>query len=487
MDKKSLRNLIISVVIGGFLGYFALKALFGGGVLGGIIGAVIGAGILYLIVYLLSLFPKVASFLANNIVTVIFVFFVLLGFMVTKEITLKNYIEQLFESVFRNSFLLLSLIIPVIAGLGMNFGIVIGAISAQLALILVRWFDIPSTLGFVACMAASMPLAMLFGWLTGKLYNSTRGQEMIAGLIVSFFASGIYLFILLFAVGGIIPVVAKGAIIKEVLTVTQRNLLNPLGVGIRVSVDLGSLKYSLDGIWRLPFVSFTIIAATCFLAWLVFQYLRKKKNPALGKANIMLTVAGSIACLFFIIFSAWVLATKNPTYMALREAPMATIIVIMLLALATNFLLKTKLGQDFRSVGHSQQIARVSGINVDRTRILATVISTVLAAWGMLIFLQNIGTLGTYTQHAQIGMFSVASMLVGGATTSRAAVKNAFIGVLLFQSMFILSPAMGKALFGNPLYGENFRTFMVYGVIAIALGLHIWRGLKSAQHKVEKE
>ena len=430
---------------------------------------------------------QVASFLADNIVTVIFVLFVLLGFMVTKEITLKNYIEQLFESVFRNSFLLLSLIIPVIAGLGMNFGMVVGAISAQLALVLVRWFEIPGAWGLLACAAVALPLAMLFGWLTGKLYNNTRGQEMIAGLIVSFFASGVYLFILLFAVGGIIPVVAKGAVLKQVLTPVQRNLLNPSGVGIRVSVDMGNLKYSLDGLWRLPFVTFAIIAAIGCLAWLVIQYLRKKKNPALGKANIRLTIVGAIACLFIACISAWVLFTNNPTYMALRPAPMATIIVIMLLAFATNFLLKTKLGQDFRSVGHSQQIARVSGINVDRTRILATVISTVLAAWGMLIFLQNIGTLGTYTQHSQIGMFSVASMLVGGATTSKAAVKNAFIGVLLFQSMFILSPAMGNALFGSPLLGEYFRTFMVYGVIAIALGLYIWRGLKASQHKIEED
>jgi simple sugar transport system permease protein len=84
-------------------------------------------------------------------------------------------------------------------------------------------------------------------------------------------------------------------------------------------------------------------------------------------------------------------------------------------------------------------------------------------------------------------MFAVASMLVGGATTTRAAVKNAFIGVLLFQSMFILSPAMGKALFGNPLFGENFRTGMVYAVIAVALSLHIWRMLKAAKHKIDEE
>ena len=487
MAKISLRRLLVSVILGGLLGYVILKGLFSGGLVGGVIGAVIGVGIAFLLGYLLSLFPKVASFLADNIVTVIFVAFVLLGFLVTEEITLKTYIELLFESVFRNSFLLLALIVPVIAGLGMNFGMVIGAMSAHLALILVRWFDIPGTLGLVACMAASLPLAVLFGWLTGKLYNNTRGQEMIAGLIVGYFAGGVYLIILLYIIGGAIPVAAKGAVLKEVLTRTQRNLLNPSGVGIRVSVELSSLKYSLDGIWKLPFVTFTIIAAVGFLAWLIFRYWRRKKNPALGKANIWLTAIGAITCLFFIIISAWVLLTNNTTYMSLREAPMATIIVIALLAIATNFLLKTKLGQDFRSVGQSQQIARVSGINVDRTRIIATVISTVLAAWGMLIYLQNIGTLGTYTQHNQIGMFAVASMLVGGATTSKAAVKNAFIGVILFQSMFIFSPSLGKYLFGNPLYGENFRTFMIYIIIAIALSLYIMRGVKAAQRKLEEE
>jgi len=427
------------------------------------------------------------SFLANNIVTVIFVIFVLLGFMVTKEITFKNYVEQLFESVFRNSFLLLALIIPVIAGLGMNFGIVIGALAAEMALVLVLLLEIPGTLGLLVCALVALPLAMLFGWLNGKLYNNTRGQEMIAGLIVSYFAGGVYLFIMLFGIGGIIPVKPRDMTLREALTGVQRNIINPSGVGVRVSVDMRSIKYSLDGIWRIPFVSFVIIASICALAWLIFQYLRKKKNPALGKTNIALTAFGAIACIFFIFISAWVLKTNNPTYMALRPAPMATIIVILLLAIATNFLLKTKLGQDFRSVGQSQQIARVSGINVDKTRILATIISTVLAAWGMLIYLQNIGTLATYTQHSQIGMFSVASMLVGGATTTRAAIKNAFIGVLLFQSMFILSPAMGKALFGNPLYGEYFRTGMVYAVIAVALSLHIWRGLKAARSKVEEE
>ena len=175
------------------------------------------------------------------------------------------------------------------------------------------------------------------------------------------------------------------------------------------------------------------------------------------------------------------LAPESPLT-GVREIPAVTGIVILALCLFTHYFTKTKLGQDCRSVGQSQQIARVSGIDVDRTRVIATMISTLLASWGMIIFLQNMGTVSTYTSHMQIGMFSVASLLVGGATTSKASVKNALIGVILFNAMFIVSPAIGKMFSGNEGVGEYTRSFMVYGVIGLALGLYIWKDLKAAKN-----
>jgi len=57
---------------------------------------------------------------------------------------------------------------------------------------------------------------------------------------------------------------------------------------------------------------------------------------------------------------------------------------------------------------------------VDRNRLIATVLSTVFAAWGQLFFLQNLGTLNTYSSHDQVGIFAIAALLVSGATVSRA-------------------------------------------------------------------
>ena len=71
-----------------------------------------------------------------------------------------------------------------------------------------------------------------------------------------------------------------------------------------------------------------------------------------------------------------------------------------------------------------------------------------------------------------MGTFSIAALLVGGATIDKANVKQAFIGVVLFQLLFLLSPAAGTAIFHDSQVGEYFRTVISYGVIAVALVLH---------------
>ncbi|MBQ2617483.1 MAG: ABC transporter permease, partial [Synergistaceae bacterium] len=136
---------------------------------------------------------------------------------------------------------------------------------------------------------------------------------------------------------------------------------------------------------------------------------------------------------------------------------------------------KTKLGQDMRAIGQSQAVADSAGIPVNRTRIIAIVISTVLACYGQIIYLQNMGTLNTYNSHDQAGMFSIAALLIGGASVSRATIANVFAGVILFHLMFIVAPVAGKNLIGDAQIGEYFRVFVSYGIIAIALVLHAWR------------
>ncbi|MEG1684265.1 MAG: ABC transporter permease, partial [Oscillospiraceae bacterium] len=114
-------------------------------------------------------------------------------------------------------------------------------------------------------------------------------------------------------------------------------------------------------------------------------------------------------------------------------------------------------------------VARDAGIKVERTRIIAMVMSTVCAGFGMVIYLQNMGNIATYSSHVQIGMFCIAALLVGGASVDKASIGNVFLGVSLFHLMFIVAPSAGAKITGDSMIGEYFRVFVSYAVITVSL------------------
>ena len=74
-----------------------------------------------------------------------------------------------------------------------------------------------------------------------------------------------------------------------------------------------------------------------------------------------------------------------------------------------------------------------NGINVDRMRIFGTSISTVLGAIGIIMYAQTYGFLQLYNAPLMMGFTAVASVLLGGATVTRAKIYNVIIGTLLLD------------------------------------------------------
>ncbi len=411
---------------------------------------------------------NIKRLLIDSSVPILFIIVCLVG-VYYSELPMLFIVNTLLERITRNSFLVLALIIPVIAGLGLNFGIVIGAMAGQFAIIAVKHWGIGGIAGFLACIAVATPMAILFGIATARLLNKTKGQEMIASMIAGFFANGLYQFILLFAVGTIIPLK------NEILVLGN-------GVGIRNTVDLsknGNLTYSLDNVLKLPF--FQVLVGVSIVALLIMgtDYILKRKNGN-GYSSFKL-LWRALLCIGILATSLYVLGSKLPIKGI--KLPIATSLVIIALCLFNSLIIKTKLGQDFRTVGQDMHIAKISGINVDKTRTIAVVLSTILAAWGQIIFMQNIGTMATYGSHVQIATFSIAAILLGGASVTKATNGQAILGVILFHTLFIVSPKAGNNIFGEAQIGEFFRAFVAYGVIGVALGLHAWKKTVQAMKK----
>jgi len=408
-----------------------------------------------------------AVFAADNIVVLVFAVICLLGFSVA-GLSFPFFLNDIISRLGRNTFIVLSLIIPVVAGMGLNFAIVLGAMGGQFGMIAVTHWGIGGLGGIALSMALALPLNILFGYLTGLLLNRARGREMIAGLILGFFALGLYQLVLLVFVGTIIPM-------------TNPEMVLSTGVGLRTSIDIGPLKYGVDNVLRIPVPWFAVAAGAALAVWGILRAIWGNPGRKEGRKFPWMPVLAGV------VIAVWGAAVMTSESMVNNlRVPAFTFLLIALLCLFTAFIQRTKLGQDLRTVGQDQHIALVSGINVNRMRVIAIIISMVLAGWGQIIFLQNLGIFSTYGAHEQVGLFAVAALLIGGASVRKAHIGHAIMGTLLFHTMFIISPLAAQNLFGNAQVGEYFRVFVTYGIIGIALAMYAWQKTQSDKRALSR-
>lgn len=401
---------------------------------------------------------KVKDTIFKEKTTLLFVVLSLFGLIAAKQ-PLSFVLGELVTRFGRNTFLVLALLIPVMAGMGLNFAMVIGAMAAQISVFIVILLDLQGIAGLIVTAAISVPLAMLFGFLVGKLFNNMKGSEMIGGMVLGFFADGLYQFLFLFVLGGVIPI-------------DRPEIMITSGVGVRGTLELsGTIRHALDNLYKIDALNFVTIAIGLFVLYSIVMLVRKHRgdmrSPAAMRHIVRIVGAGVVYGLTYIPYVTRLL-------LGIR-IPVVTWFMIFLLCVFLTAFTKTKMGQNMRAVGQNRNIARASGIDVDKTRVTALVMSTVFAAWGQIILLQNMGTFSTYGAHTQVGQFAIASLLVGGASVQKASIKHAILGVVLFHTLFIVSPIAGKNLFDNAQLGEYFRVFISYGVIAMSLALHAWQ------------
>lgn len=325
--------------------------------------------------------------------------------------------EQVMIRMVRNSFLVLALLLPIMAGMGINFALSLGAMAGQIGLITVQGLGMKGPEALFAAILISVPVALLLGIFAGQVLNRAKGREMITSMMLAFLINGVYQFVILYIFGSsILPFNAN------------RSIILSKGVGVRNTLELTS----------------------------------SQAFDKLGD-NFLTNLLGS------------------PLYIGNFKIPFFTILLIVLLCLFTVWITRTKLGQDMRAVGQDMEVAANSGINVDRTRLWAISISTILAGIGQIIYLQNLGTMNTYTGHESSALYSAASLLIGGASVASAGILNAILGTGLFHTLFVLMPPAATTLTGNSMIGEYSRMVISYGIVALALVMHARRKIREKE------
>ena len=201
------------------------------------------------------------DFILDNLVSIIFLVVSFLAIPVS-GLSAHHIIAEILTRIGRNSFLVFALILPIMAGMGINFGMVLGAMAGQIGLISAMDWSIGGIYGLVFAAGIGMPISILLGIVAGSVLNRARGREMVTSYILGFFFNGIYQFFVLYILGSVIPMHNKAIMLSR-------------GYGVRNTLELAPVRQILDTAipltiadFKIPLLSYLIIIALCFfIVW----------------------------------------------------------------------------------------------------------------------------------------------------------------------------------------------------------------------------
>lgn len=143
-------------------------------------------------------------------------------------------------------------------------------------------------------------------------------------------------------------------------------------------------------------------------------------------------------------------------------------IFFAIMALLVWGFFKTKTGTAITAVGSNPEFARASGINVNKMRTISIVLSTVIAAVGIVVYQQSFGFVQMFSAPLSFVFPSVAAVLLGGASVNKASIGNVIIGTILFQGILTMTPSVINSAISIDV-SEIIRIVVSNGMIVYAL------------------
>ncbi|OGO76553.1 MAG: ABC transporter [Clostridiales bacterium GWB2_37_7] len=148
--------------------------------------------------------------------------------------------------------------------------------------------------------------------------------------------------------------------------------------------------------------------------------------------------------------------------------PTGMILFFALMGLIVWGFFRTKIGTAITAVGSNPEFARASGINVNKMRTVSVILSTILAAIGMVVYQQSFGFIQMYNSPMAFVFPSVAAILLGGASVNKASIANVVIGTILFQGILTMTPSVINSAISIDV-SEIIRIIVSNGMIVYAL------------------
>ncbi|GIH99652.1 sugar ABC transporter permease [Planobispora takensis] len=151
------------------------------------------------------------------------------------------------------------------------------------------------------------------------------------------------------------------------------------------------------------------------------QLLRARKRTARGLAadpiSLIALRVGALAVLGGLaVYFLNLERSRNAAVVSLKGVPIVVPIIVVLLLVLTFVLRRTGYGRHLYAVGGNAEAARRAGINVDRMKITAFVLCSVLASVGGIIAASRGASVDPNTGGSNVLLYAVGAAVIGGTS-----------------------------------------------------------------------
>ena len=184
-------------------------------------------------------------------------------------------------------------------------------------------------------------------------------------------------------------------------------------------------------------------------------------------------------------------AVKYPTtgwfqkiFTNLNGFPIGILWVIVLTAVCMVVMYKTKVGRYILAIGSNEEAARLSGVNVDKYKIIAYAIGGLFAGLAALFYTASNPSL-TIAGGNGMELDAIAGVYIGGTSTTggSASIAGTILGSLI---LVVIRQGLNISLSGGSVVSATNITYAVTGVIVVgAVMLDVLKKKAAAKVKIE--
>ncbi len=284
------------------------------------------------------------------------------------------------------------------------------------------------------------------------------------------------------------------AMVPSIKSGVGPNFALPIGIEGGLFALACCMQLDLSG-WALIGCAIALAIVICSLMGYVYG---KLMNCVRGAEMTIATYTGfSIVALFSILWLAVPFSNRKMGWMlgsGLRETiklksfgadaivsellefdiggvhiPTGILLLVLIGCLLVSLFFRTKTGLAIYAGGVNPRFSDASGLNNNKNRVIANIISTVIAGVGIIIYAQGYGYAQLYSAPMNMAFPAVAAILIGGATAARANVANVLAGTFVFQGLMTVAMPVSNALFTGTDLSDIMRQIIQNGVILYAL------------------